>query len=323
MNTALAEPEQAEVLEVASSFRAMNTDIELLIYTDEVEKAVQSFRQVETIFAAAEDILSRFRPQSELCKLNRQGYLETASPLLYQSVQAAQQMAELTNGIFNPAILDALEAAGYDRSFEKIARPARPEPQLFNGSGTTVLFQNGWRKLELDPVQGSIRLPFGTHLDLGGIAKGATVDRATSYLKRLGFHNFMLSGGGDMWLAGNPPQDNRGWTVGIENPLVLPAQEVLSTLVVTNQAAATSSTMGRRWWINGQPRHHLIDPRTGAPVVNQMAAVTAIADTVQLADVMAKTALILGPEEAQQNLMAITGLTALFFVTLEGEIIKL
>ncbi len=323
MNSLLAGAEQAEIMEVASGFRAMNTDIELLIYTDRVEQAIQCFKQVETIFAAAEDILSRFRPQSELCKLNRQGHLDTASQLLYHSVQAAQQMAELTNGIFNPAILDALEAAGYDRSFEQIAHPTRPEAQLFDGSRTTILYQNGWRKLALDPVQRGVKLPYGTHLDLGGIAKGATVDRATAYLKGAGFQNFSLSAGGDMWLAGNPPQDNQGWTVGIENPLVLPAQEVLSTLVVTNQAVATSSTLGRRWWINGQPRHHLIDPRTGAPTTNRLAAVTAVANTVQLADVMAKTALILGPEEAQKSLKPITGLTSLFFVTLEGEIIKL
>lgn len=315
------EPTQPELLEIAYNFRAMNTEVELLIYTAETEKAEQACRQVETIFAATEAILSRFRYGSELSKLNREGYLEKATNLLYENVAAAQQMAELTGGIFNPTILDALEAAGYNRSFELIAKTTLT-PQLLT-TGPRIIGGYSWQQIELDPTRRSIKLPPATRLDLGGIAKGATVDQATRFLHQQNFQNFMLSAGGDMWLSGNPPQAIQGWTVAVQNPLEVGNQEMLTTLVVKDKAVATSATTGRHWWLNNKPRHHLIDPRTGEPTNNGIASVTAVATSVQLADVMAKTALILGPQEAALQLKQVTGLRSLFFVTSEGEKITL
>jgi thiamine biosynthesis lipoprotein len=320
---------EIEIMEVALNFRAMNTDIELLIYTDETEKAVAASHNVETIFAETEASLSRFRPTSELSRLNQQGYLEEASTLLYQNVEAALQMNLLTEGIFDPTILNALEAAGYDRSFELIGGVKAAGPHLLSTPGIIANYNNA-QFLKLDPMQRSIKLPYGTHLDLGGIAKGATVDRVAEFLRQAGFTNFMISAGGDMFLQGFPPQAvmEQGWTVAVQNPMLeadtSETNEILTTLLVLNKAVATSATTGRRWLVNGQRRHHLIDPRTGEPTDNGLASVTAVADSVQMADVMAKTALILGPVEVQKrNLLQRAGLTSLIFVTLHGEMITL
>jgi thiamine biosynthesis lipoprotein len=317
---------ETEIMEVALNFRAMNTDIELLIYTDQTEKAVTASHNVETIFAETEASLSRFRPTSELSHLNQHGYLEEASPLLYQNVEAALQMNLLTEGIFDPTILNALEAAGYDRSFELIGGAKATGPHLLSTPGIIANYNNA-QFLKLDSTQHSIKLPYGTHLDLGGIAKGTTVDRVAEFLRQAGFTNFMISAGGDMFLQGVPPQvgAEQGWTVAVQNPIAETVTgEVLTTLLVSNKAVATSATTGRRWLVNGQRRHHLIDPRTGEPTDNGLASVTAVADSVQMADVMAKTALILGPAEVQRrNLLQRAGLTSLLFVTLQGEMITL
>ena len=318
---------EIEIMEVALNFRVMNTDIELLIYTNEAEKAVTASHTVETIFAETEASLSRFRPNSELSRLNQQGYLEEASLLLYQNVEAALQMNLLTEGIFDPTILNALEAAGYDRSFELIGGAKAAGPHLLNTPAIIANYNNA-QLLKLDPTRRSIKLPYGTHLDLGGIAKGATVDRVAEFLRQSGFENFMISAGGDMFLQGYPPQAvaEQGWSVAVQNPLAeaKAADEILTTLLISNKAVATSATTGRRWLVNGQRRHHLIDPRTGEPTDNGLAAVTAVATSVQRADVMAKTALILGPAEVQRrNLLQQTGLTSLLFVTLQGEMIEL
>ena len=313
------ESEPGSVVEVASNFRAMNTNIDILIYTSDISKATDICYAIEAMFNQTEAVLSRFRASSELSRLNQQGYAENASELLFENVQAAYQMAELTEGVFDPTILDALEAAGYDRSFELVVN-ASEEPRLFNQP--RILFQQGWQNMVLYPASRTVRLPFGIRIDLGGIAKGTTVDRAKHLLQQAGFDSFMISAGGDMYLQGCPPRDE-GWVVGIENPLALPAQEIMATIKVSGQAVATSSTMGRRWLDHGKARHHLIDPRTGQPVDSHIAAVTAQATSVQLADVMAKTALILGPELSRRRLKKISGLISLLFVTSEGKIVEL
>jgi thiamine biosynthesis lipoprotein len=86
---------------------------------------------------------------------------------------------------------------------------------------------------------------------------------------------------------------------------------------------ATSAITGRCWTVSGKFKHHLIDPRTCEPTNNGLASATAVAGSVKLADVMAKTALILGPVEARKSLLGLAGLTSLLFVTLGGEVITL
>ena len=101
---------ETEILEVMHTFRAMNTGVEITIFTTEPDRAVAAGQQVEELFRANEAALSRFRAQSELTKLNQAGYLENVSDLLYDNIAAARRMHEFTGGIFDPTLLDALEA---------------------------------------------------------------------------------------------------------------------------------------------------------------------------------------------------------------------
>jgi thiamine biosynthesis lipoprotein len=309
-------------LEFSSNFRAMNTDIELVVYVrarrEQLKPTHQRFRQLsgqlQLLFSQAESCLSRFRENSELSRLNRQGYLEAASPLLYQTVKAALEMVEFTGGIFDPAILDALEAAGYDRSFELISQG---QPGL-NRHSYNLPYRPRLAKAKLDCALRAIELPAGLRLDLGGIAKGMTVDRAAAFLRQSGYHNFMISAGGDMFLSGHPGPPEQDWTVEVLDPLTLEGH--LAVLKARNQAVATSAITKRRWQIGQQVRHHLIDPTTGQPVNNGLAAVTVIAPTTQLADVLAKTALILGPEAGRAFITQQRGCAGLF-VTLDRQLI--
>ena len=302
---------ETEILEVMHTFRAMNTGVEITIFTTETDRAIAAGQRVEELFRDNEAALSRFRAQSELTKLNRAGYLENVSALLYDNIAAACRMHEFTGGIFDPTLLDALEAAGYDRSFELIAKGY---PRLF----TLHQLDNfgRWKPqdphmIELDPAKKSIKLAPGVRIDLGGIAKGTTVDQAAGLLREAGFTDFMVSAGGDMYLEGKPPFHAEGW-------------RPVAELFASNEAVATSSSTGRSWYLGRQRYHHLIDPRTHEPANTLIASVTVVAGSVQVADVLAKTALILGPEQTRQSgLIEKAGLKSLVFVTLEGEVIRL
>lgn len=311
----------AKFREFASTFQAMNTDVELLVYARAGQAPRRLLQQrfelvtsrIRCLFSEAETCLSRFREDSELSRLNRYGSITNASNLLFSSVDTALTMADFSGGIFDPTILVALENAGYKYSFEMLGQA----PALVTSRIAYPTFKD-YQGVKLDPVQKAISLPAATQLDLGGIAKGRTVDQASALLRKVGFHNFMLSAGGDMFLSGYCANGTQQWSVDVLNPLTLKGN--LATLILGNQAVATSAITKRRWQMGAQLYNHLIDPRTGQSVNNNLAAVTVVAPTTQIADVLAKTALILGLEEGRSFLAQQIGCFG-FFVTLDGQFI--
>jgi thiamine biosynthesis lipoprotein len=298
----------------------MNTDIELLLYPGTKglktfeERAKNVTAKVVRLFEKTEKSLSRFDPNSELSRLNTEGLLQEASPLLYNTTCAALKMAELTSGVYDPTILNALENAGYNQSFELLAQSG-----ITAANRVILPCLNKYREVCIESAQHTIRLPANTRLDLGGIAKGMTVDRAVKLLKDFDFKNFMLSAGGDMYLGGDDLDRKPGWHVEVQNPFTL--SDNLLVLDVTNCGVATSSITKRCWQQGERQNHHLIDPRTAQPVENSLACVTVVAPSVRLADVLAKTALILGAEEGRQFIEQQPGCSALF-IQKDGSFIR-
>jgi len=265
----------------------MNTGVEAVVVcvADRQREVEALLAAVEQRFELAEETLSRFRPRSELSALNASaGRPFHASPLLFSVVSEATAAARLTNGLFDPAILPMLVAAGYDRSFEELEgeRP-RLHPCPLPGGG--------WEEIELDPECRTILLPPGVQLDLGGIGKGWTTDRAAEAMRPL--QNFALDAGGDIAVGGHQA-DGSPWTVGVENPLQLDRD--LIQVDLSDCAIATSTVARRRWRKGGREQHHLIDPRTGQPAKTGVLAATVIAGTVTRAETVAKAALLLGPK---------------------------
>jgi thiamine biosynthesis lipoprotein len=155
----------------------------------------------------------------------------------------------------------------------------------------------------------AITLPAACGLDLGGIAKGWTVDRVSEGLKNTS--GFAINAGGDIF-AGGKRADGALWSVGIVDPLHPDLN--LTVLELTDKAVCTSSTARRNWRRNGIYGHHLIDPRSGKPSVSTVISATIIAESAVTAEIIAKTALILGPVagmEFIQNQSGIDGILVL------------
>ena len=270
------------------AFRAMNTTITLDLYGDQKGWPVY----VERLFQQNEARLSRFRPESELSRLNRDARTDvTVSTELYGVLEAARWAWEATGGFYNPAILPALERAGYDRTFEQIVDVVRNE--TFRQSGAQAVAGNACptaAPFDLDRNRRSIRRSSTTRLDLGGMGKGWSVDRAADGLHRAG--PFLLNAGGDLYAHGYPDGTGSGWPVEIEDPQ-RPAQSALR-IRLANRALATSSIARRRWVQAGSMQHHIIDPRTGQPAQTDCLSVSVIATRTMIAEVHAKVALILG-----------------------------
>jgi thiamine biosynthesis lipoprotein len=142
--------------------------------------------------------------------------------------------------------------------------------------------------VEIDRAAGTVRLPAGMRIDLGGIAKGAFVDLLVARLAE--WPGGLVDAGGDLRAWGTAP-DGLPWRVAIENPSQPEQDAAFVDLLdpTRSGAVATSGVLRRRLRGNG---HHLIDPRTGLPAVTTFAAVTAIAPTCAAAEIAAKSLLI-------------------------------
>jgi thiamine biosynthesis lipoprotein len=244
--------------------------------------------EVRDLFERWERTLSRFRGDSDVSRLNRAGGAPLrVDRLTRQVVAASLRAAQATNGVFDPTLGRQLAAHGYEQSFE-----------LPRSGGTTSGFRvepgGGWRSVRIDPIAGTVTVPAPVALDLGGIAKGMAVDAAVRLLERRGARAALVNAGGDLRVAG---EGATAWRVALEDA---PGEEV----TIARGAIATSSTARRRWQQGDAERHHLIDPATGAPSHSGSRSVSVFAATCAQAEVAAKTALLLGPEEGAVFLAA-------------------
>ena len=272
-------------------FRAMNSDI-VLAAEGSADALTLGFKQARDFIAAAEDRFTRFTDTSELSRLNRSaGAWFQASPALFDVVRQACDLAAETDGLFDPTILAALEAAGYDKSMDELRARGVSAP-----ARSASYTRSDFRALQLDPAVQAIRLPLDLRLDLGGIAKGWIAEQAARVLAEYA-EACAVSAGGDMFMVG-VPSGEASWPIGLEDPRD-PARD-LTTLALGPGAVATSSIAKRRWLQDHRAQHHIIDPRTGAPADTEWLSVTVIAPHAPVAEVYAKALLIGGAAEARR-----------------------
>ncbi|HZO71003.1 MAG TPA: FAD:protein FMN transferase [Ktedonobacteraceae bacterium] len=264
-----------------AEFRAMGTTISLLL---PVEQSEQGVAIVRTLFAAWEQTLSRFLPESELSQLNQHaGTWVAVSDLLFKVLTTALTAARATQGCYDPALLEQLELSGYDRTFEEL--PAVSAGRVFAGKPG-----GAWRDIQVDEQGRRVILPPGVRLDFGGIAKGMAVDAAIEKLRLSGIYPALVNAGGDLAVEGLPPSMEH-WQIAV------PGGEREWMVPLRRGAVATSGITRRHWWQGSTHRHHLLDPRTGLPAQSGLWSVTVTADRCEQAEVAAKVAFILGAQE--------------------------
>ncbi len=287
-------------------FRAMNSDI-ILAAEGSADSLTLGFKLTRDFIAASEARFTRFVDTSELSRLNRAaGAWYQASPELFEVVRQACELAEETGGLFDPTMLAALEAAGYDKSMDDIRAHAlsdsppgsrgRPGDGVSSQPRSDFSVRSAFRAIQLDEANQAIRLPLGARIDLGGIAKGWIAEHAARLLSEYTVA-CAVSAGGDLFMEGLPAAET-DWSIGLEVPRY-PDMD-LTTLHVGPGAVATSSIAKRRWQQGRREQHHIIDPRTGLPAETDWLSVSVIAPHAALAEVYAKALLIGGAREAGQ-----------------------
>lgn len=261
-------------------FRAMGTDCSIQVWGCNAQ-AIAALGQVRVDILEAR--WSRFRPSSELSILNTragQGPIAVSedTELL---VRAMRDGWQATDGAFDPTIGLSLIAHGYDDDFATLhSRKAwewvTPQPAC------------GMREVSIG--NGSVELPVGIALDPGAIGKGLAADIVVDELMGAGVDGVLVDLGGDIAHAG---VNNDGmWVVAVRDERSLTSSAEAHSISADHRGLATSTTLKRRW---AGIRHHVLDPRTGTMVDEQLVQVTVCAARATIAELWA-TAFLVRPE---------------------------
>ncbi|HEX5593002.1 MAG TPA: FAD:protein FMN transferase [Solirubrobacterales bacterium] len=290
------------------TFDAMGSHVRLLIgepgpgMPPAAAAAERGRRFVEDFDAA----LSRFRPESELCQLNRdQRERVPSSELMRRAVAAGIAAAERSGGLVDPTLVDEIEGAGYVASRAGMTgvpladalaeapprRPAAPRPE------------QRWRGFAVDDEAGEVVRPPGLRFDTGGTGKGLAADMLAAGLR--GCSRFIVDCGGDIRIGGADALVHP-YEVFVEHPITGGRAHVLRLGI---GGVATSGINVRIWRdADGRFSHHLLDPATGEPAWTGLVGATALGDTALEAETLSKAALLSGPDGGRRILAERGGL---------------
>ncbi|MET0249476.1 MAG: FAD:protein FMN transferase [Sphingobium sp.] len=233
---------------------------------------------IEAVLARVIAQMSNWESGSDISRFNRSP-TGTWMPLpadMLAVLHAALDMARLSDGAFDPAIGRLVDAWGFGASAGEL--PGSP-------SG------NSWRAIE---IEGDRARRIGdVTLDLSGIAKGFAVDAAAQALANSGAASFLIEIGGELRGHGVKP-DMQPWWVDVEAP---PGLDVPILRVALCGLSIATSGDYRRFHRAGEARlSHSIDPAAGAPIINDVAAVTVLHESAMMADAWATAITVMGPD---------------------------
>jgi thiamine biosynthesis lipoprotein len=253
--------------------------------------ATAAVASAQQLVERVERSCTRFDPASALMRANVDPQHWHEVPVeLFSALRAAEVAHRVSEGRFDPRVLGALQALGYDVTFTDVEDdcaldPAGAPPGRDTASPAT---RRPWRP-RFDTRRRSVRIG-RSPVDLGGIGKGLSVTWAARLLAPHAA-SVLVSAGGDVQTVGDGP-DGAGWSVGVEDPAG--GADPVAVLQLRDGAVATSSTRLRRWRRAGRDVHHLVDPRTGLSADTGLVAVTVVDAEASAAEVWTKALFIEG-----------------------------
>lgn len=263
--------------------------------------------------ARLEEILSDYKPHSELSQLSTRVQLPATLPVsddLCRVLTRAVEIRDATGGAFDPTVGPLTTLWRQSRRSGQL-----PRSDKLLAARAAV----GRDALLLDSVKKEVTLTrAGMRLDLGGIGMGYAIDRAMDVLAGHGIKAAMIDASGDIAVSHAPP-GSTGWRIAMAPLGKTQDQPVAQHLLLTNAAVTTSGDAFQSVEIDGTRYSHIVDPRTGIGVVGQT-AVTVIAPDCTTADALATAASVLGPSAGLAAVAATPGCAARFVWKEGGEV---
>lgn len=283
------------LLLMGSRFELAVVDKNVVTAQHHIQAAINEIKRIE-------NLISSWNPQSQTSMINKQAGIKpvTVDIELIQLIERAKRVSRLTQGAFDISFgsIDK-KIWHFDGSLKKLpdAATAKKAVRLIN-----------YQHIITDQTNSTVFLKNkGMRIGFGAIGKGYAAEKARALLKERGVKNGIVNAGGDLTAWGAQP-NGKPWTIGIANPTF--KHKAFAHLAVTNQAVVTSGNYEKFVVIDGKKYTHIIDPRTGYPV-SGLQSVTIICPNAELADALATSVFVLGPEIGLHLINQLKGVEAI------------
>ncbi|MBN1824713.1 MAG: FAD:protein FMN transferase [Candidatus Eisenbacteria bacterium] len=275
---------------VREEWETMGTWARVEIHGVDAERGREGVAAVRAVFDSVTALMNAWDPSSEIGRLNDApaGVPFPLSPWLDECLARAEDVGAASGGAFDPTADPLMRLWGFYR------REGRLPSQAEIDSARALL--GGYRHDRAG--RAVIKEREGVRFDLGGIAKGFAVDRASERLRALGVPGALIDLGGNLYCLGAPPGKDR-WRVGIRNPLDPGA--LFAAVETAEGAVATSGSYERFVTIDGRRYGHIMNPATGRPAEGSLSA-TVLTPDATLGDALSTALFVLGPARAKEVL---------------------
>ncbi len=276
---------KAEKPPATAELYAMDTIVDIKIYGDNKETILKEIiKKIEEINSYVDD----FSPNSDIYKINKNSGIKnvTVHSETVAIIEKAMELAHNTNGVFNPLITPLSQIWGFRDKNYRIPSEKEIEDALNLVDYNDVIINKDTVFLKKE----------GEALDLGGIAKGYTLDCLKEILDKMNGERALINIGGNILLYGTPP--GKQWKIGIKNPR---EDGIIGTLNIEGTKFISTSGDYERFFTKDNKRYcHLINPFNGYPA-DKIFSVTVVSDKGYYGDALSTAFFIIGKNEALQD----------------------
>lgn len=296
--------------EVLCSGKTMGTTYHVKVATSVFRSTRPLQSRIDKRLEEINRSMSTFLPGSEISRFNAMdsaGESLTVSDDFFNVMQTAENLYHITDGALDGTVMPLVDLWGFGPGGYTGRVPDHAEIER-------SLLSVGFSGVELKAENRLIKSKPHIKLDLAAIAKGYGVDALAKLLLDLGFKNFLVEIGGEVFAEG-VRKDGKKWRVGINRPVEDAAlDDVYHVVTLKGKAMATSGDYRNFFELGGRRYSHIIDPRNGYPVANGVVSASVVADKCVLADGLATAMMVMGAEKAVALANQMAGVSCLVVV---------
>lgn len=266
---------------ITEELYALDTIITINIYSgqhDSIDYMENEIRRLESLLSVTDTKSDIYRINSNPDKFTK------VSDECFELIKTAVEVSKSTNGNFDITVYPAVSLWGFTTSEYKV-----PESTEI----LDTIDKIGYNKITLDEKNKSVKVPIGTSLDLGAIAKGYIADKAAEALTDKGVTSALLNFGGNIRLVGSKPQ-GEAFKIGIKAPF---SEGYFATLNAKDATVSTAGGYERYFEENGVRYHHILNPHTATPAESNVISATVIGDNGAVCDALATASFVTGASD--------------------------
>lgn len=293
-------------LELSRTGLEIGTVVSITLYGTEDESIMDG---VYNILKEIDNDFSLSIKSSTLNKINENAAISPVSinDDLFNVIDKSLYYSDLSNGMFDISIEPLVALWGIGSDHAKVPTTDEIDSALAAIDYKNIILTDGHVAFNKE----------STKLDLGAIAKGYAADKIVSYLKDNKIERAIISLGGNVYALGSKSED-RKWNIGIQDPNENRG-DIVGSIAVSDKSVVTSGLYERFFEEDGIRYHHILNPKTGNPIENNILGVSIISDKSIDGDALSTITFILGVEKGLELIDTLENVDAIF-VTKDSNI---